>query len=122
MAYTSEALSLATLELFVHLPSSLLPRDLVAVEIRVPDDVTVEEWPPASLPRGWDAESPPAELQELGTAWIASGRSLLVRVPSVVIPHEWNVLINPAHPDVVKLGVLAPKPFSLDPRMAKRTV
>lgn len=115
MAYASEALSLAALELFVNLPSSLLPVDPVAIEVRVPDDVSIEEWGRSTLPKGRAG----ADTQTLGADWVASGRTLLLRVPSAVVPQEWNVLINPAHPDFPRLSVQPPHPFHFDPRMQK---
>lgn len=119
MAYTSEALSLAALELFVHLEVALLPEDLVAVEVLVPDGVVAEELPVERLPPGWGGPVPPPELHRLGREWVASRRSLLLRVPSVLVPREWNVLVNPAHPDVGRLTVVPPRPFRFDARMLK---
>lgn len=119
VAYASEALSLAALELYVHLSSPLLPADLVAVEVRVPDGLSLEEWPASRLPAGWDAQTPPVAMQALGADWVHAGRSLLLRVPSVIVPQEWNVLINPAHPEFGRLQVQPPVPFQFDPRMTK---
>lgn len=119
MAYASEALSLATLELLVHLPSPLLPRNLVAVEIHAPDDVSIEDWSLSALPSGWNAVDATDATQSLGAAWLASGRTLLARVPSVIVPREWNVLINPAHPELRTLKLLPPQRFTFDPRLEK---
>lgn len=119
MAYASETLSLATLELLVHLPSPLLPKDLVAVEIHAPDDVTLEEWPAASLPPDWSAIGAPDAARSVGVEWLRSGRTLLARVPSAVVPREWNVLINPVHPELGRLRILPSQPFGFDPRLAR---
>lgn len=119
MAYASETLSLATLELYVHLPSTLLPMDLVAVEIQVPDLLPLEEWTVESLPSDWDSQTFMDATQALGSAWVASTRTLLLRVPSVIVPREWNVLVNPSHPDFPKLRVQPPQRFTLDPRLAR---
>ena len=119
MAYASETLSLAALELFVHLSSNLLPTDLVAVEIDVPGAVAIEEWAASDLPGAWDAEEASPETQTMGAAWVASGRTLLARVPSAVLPLERNLLINPAHPDHARLAIRQVVPFRFDSRMRK---
>lgn len=118
--YASETASLAALEVFVHLPSSLLPVDLVLVEVRVPKGVAVEEWRERDLPTGWRSHPAPLATQSLGSDWVRSGRALLLYLPSAVLPQERIVLINPGHPDVRRLEVRPPVPFRFDPRMVKR--
>lgn len=113
-------MSLAALELFVHLPSDLLPVDLVAIEVHVPEALAIEEWPIAALPPGWDSVATPPAVQAMGASWLASGRTPLLRVPSAIVRQEWNVLINPAHPDARGLRLEPPAPFNFDPRMRKR--
>jgi RES domain-containing protein len=106
--------------LFVNLKPPDIPHDLVAVPAILPDDVASERWEVNSLPSGWrDAEPPPA-LRELGSDWIRSLRTAAVFVPSVVIPEEFNVLLNPAHPEFAKLQVGKPRKFQFDARMWKR--
>ena len=56
------------------------------------------------LPDDWDADNVDwsvgsAASQCIGDDWLARGTSLLLRVPSVVVPVGWNYLLNPAHPD-----------------------
>ena len=58
-------------------------------------------------------------MKDLGTAWVKSARTAVLRVPSVVIPRETNVLLNPAHPDFDRIRIGGPEPFSFDPRMWK---
>jgi RES domain-containing protein len=118
LVYTSASLSLAALEQLVHAdPADLLPSDLVAVEIRVPDRLRVEEVRVDSLPRDWARHPAPDTLASLGAAWVSSGRTALLRVPSAVVPTESNLLVNPAHPDAARLLVRSRSPFSFDPRL-----
>jgi RES domain-containing protein len=55
--------------------------------------------------------------RDLGSSWAASGRSLALRVPSVVVEGDWNLLLNPKHPDFNRIQLKIPKPFRYDQRM-----
>ncbi len=99
VVYASTSRALACLETVVHLAAGGLPFNRYLVEISIPGPV----WAAArretaeSLPVGWDAE--PASLTSVGVggAWIAGCESAVLVVPSVVVPEEFNVLINPGH-------------------------
>lgn len=68
-----------------------------------------------SLPTDWREYPSPPALQAIGDNWIDAGRSLVLKVPSVIIPSESNFLINPAHPDFASLRIDPPEPFVFDP-------
>ncbi len=119
MVYTSAHLSLAALELFVHLEPHHLRRALYAYSAEVRDE-DVEVLPRGRLPPNWDALEPPGATRDLGSNWVRRGRSLALVVPSVVVPQELNVLLNPAHPAFASLVILGPDAFWFDPRMAGR--
>lgn len=119
VVYTSENLSLAALEHFVHLDPDTSPTDLVIIGAELPPGLSVRTLAISDLPPGWRTYPAPEALQELGTAWARSGEAAALSVPSAVIPRERNLLLNPAHPDMATLRVLAPEPFSFDPRMWK---
>jgi RES domain-containing protein len=116
--YTSETRSLATVELVVHVSLSFAPTDLKMATIEVPDEPAPEEVDVAALPPNWRAFPAPPELADLGTSWARSGRSLLLRVPSAVVEHEHNILINPAHPDIARVVLAKVEDFRLDRRLA----
>jgi RES domain-containing protein len=117
IAYGSWTLSLAAMEYFVHLEPDLAPPDLVAVAADLPPHLPLETLKVEALPENWRSYPAPEPLQGLGTDWVRSARTAILQVPSAVIPHEMNVLINPAHPDFSKLQIRKPEPFSFDPRM-----
>lgn len=115
MVYTSSSLALAAIELFVHLEPSQAPGDLVAISATLPEGEPARTLTLSELPTDWrSGESGP---RDLGDEWIRSGASLALRVPSVPIPIEWNVLINPVHPRMGELIVDPPQPFVFDERM-----
>jgi len=117
--YTSETRSLATVELLVHVSLSYTPTDLKIAIIEIPDEPAPEEVDGAALPPNWRGFPAPPELAHLGTSWARSGRSLLLRVPSAVVEHEYNMLINPAHPDIARVVLAKVEDFRLDRRLAR---
>ncbi|MEX0717766.1 MAG: RES domain-containing protein [Planctomycetaceae bacterium] len=119
MAYASSSLALAALELFVNLTTDEFPADLVAVELLIPDDITMDAVSADELPTNWRDYPAPLALQELGTEWLRSARSLLLVVPSVLVPREMNLLINPGHPEFERCTVGTVDPFEYDFRMWK---
>jgi RES domain-containing protein len=105
---------LAALETFVHLTAADARLVFAAIEILVPDDVTITALRPDRLPANWRAEPPPDETKAVGTGWIRSGASLLLRMPSVIVPREKNYLLNPAHEDFHRLTIRGREPFGFD--------
>jgi RES domain-containing protein len=119
MVYTAGSVSLATLELLVHVGNtSVLPSFSIApVDF---DDSLVELLDPAARPHDWNQSPPPTLLQSIGDDWISRAFSVVLRVPSAVIQNENNYFINPAHTDFNKLVIGSRKPLKLDPRLSIR--
>ena len=118
VAYGSASLSLAALEFLVHAEMKLLSTiPLVSCEMSWPDDLRVEVVATGDLPLGWRNTPPLAALSALGDAWVREARSAILLLPSVVVPSENNVLINPNHPDARHLTFGTPEGFSYDPRL-----
>lgn len=118
--YSSESLSLAALEYLVHLPLVLTPPDLSYLCFDIPDDVKITKVGKTRLPAGWDAKPFQQGTVKIGTDWIRAGRTLLLRAPSIIVPNEFNFLINPAHPDFAGIKVGRSKPFVFDERILER--
>ena len=120
MVYTSTSLSLAAVEFFVHTEIGTEPTDLVSVSAELPVDESLlrqqGEELIAKLPEDWRRLDHPA-LCQIGADWVATGSSLAMMVPSVAIEGEWNLLINPGHPDAARIKLAEPKPFQFDARM-----
>jgi RES domain-containing protein len=117
VVYTSGSLSLAALELFVHVDTDLLPVDLVSVPAQIPARLARSVLDERELPARWRTCPPPEALQDLGSQWAERGETAVLSVPSVVITEERNYLLNPGHTDFAEIVVGAPRPFSFDPRM-----
>lgn len=118
-AYASGSLSLAALEYLgtlVDLEGA--PADLVSVRAEI-DERAVEVLDPATLP-GWDT-TPPDISVRYGDGRARERRSVVLRVPSVMIPSEWNYVVNPDHPDfeaAVRVGEV--RPFAFDERLLRQ--
>lgn len=118
MAYASDSLALAALELFVQIgPTREEPDDLVALQAEVAVDVESNLANAEGLLKDWRFDLESSRLT--GDAWVEQKQSLAVRVPSVVIEVEWNVLINPEHPSFTALKIVQKMPFRFDKRMFK---
>jgi RES domain-containing protein len=123
LVYTSETQALTCLETLVHLNAGGLPLNRYLVSVTIPADV----WAAArtatagSLPVGWDADPAGRASILFGTVWIKSLASALLRVPSVIVPDEHNVLINPLHPDSKAITAVKMRKWLYDPRLTKPT-
>ncbi len=117
VVYVSSTLSLAALDLFVHLDTrSRTALRLVAIPVEIPEQLVSG---PPELPPTWRAQPPPADTKSLGSAWLRSGASCVLRVPSALIPIEYNFVLDPSHPDFNDIEIGDHEAFSFDPRMWK---
>ena len=108
MLYTAQHLSLACLEVLVHLDKTQLPRGYAwskAGLSQTPAVLSVTTLSEISL------------CQRAGKVWIETADELAIKAPSVIIPEEFNVLVNPTHPNYNALTWTEPRPFSFDPRL-----
>jgi RES domain-containing protein len=115
--YTATSQALATLEIAVNLKNpSIIPAYRI-LEVDVPDDLVVE-IEASILPGGWDRkDGEPLLARSIGDRWLATQVSAGLRVPSSIIPHEYNVLLNPSHPEFSQVTYSAPLDFPFDPRI-----
>jgi len=120
VVYASENRSLATLEFLVHVPLSLLPNHLSIACLDIPSDIVVEQISIADLPKNWRDYPAPSELADAGSEWAIAMRSLLLRVPSVVVPDEFNILINPRHPDMNRVVISSVERYMFDRRVLRK--
>jgi RES domain-containing protein len=117
VVYTSATLSLALTETLVHIPAGVLPA-YTAIPIEF-DETLVTILEPKDVPTDWNINPPPASTQAFGDAWVSAARSAVLRVPSVVVPVEFNYVLNPNHPDLARAQIGAPMAFPFDQRLIR---
>jgi RES domain-containing protein len=118
MVYASATVSLAILEVLIHLDTDALlaAYSLCRVEF---DESFMTRIDPGVLPENWREYPAPRDLQMMGDRWIEAQSSVVLEVPSVISPNESNFLLNADHPHFVKIVIGAPQPFSFDRRIRR---
>lgn len=117
VVYLAQHLSLAALEVIVHAATYRDLGEFSAFRAKLDDSYVadLEE----DLPANWSRVEPTRETQEIGGRWATSRSSLLLRVPSVVVPDESNYLLNVEHPRFAEVRIEGPLPFRFDPRLER---
>ncbi len=118
--FTSATLSLAALERFVNTDPDLDVADLVALAVDIDPSISIHTIDADDLPRDWRTYPAPPGLTRIGEEWLTARAAVILSVPSVVIPHERNFVLNPSHAALDSLTIHRPEPFSFDPRMWKK--
>jgi RES domain-containing protein len=103
--YASESRALALLEFTVNMDIDEIPRALSFTTLEVPDNsiLTVKE---AQLPGDWKKTPAPFSTRDFGTGLLEAAKSLVIKIPSIVVPEEWNYLINHVHPDIKQCKIV----------------
>ncbi len=115
MLYTAEHMSLAALEMLVHLFYTEIPVTFYLVSIYIPDNSSVTELKINKLKTGWQNDEGYSAF--IGDEFIKSRETLYMKVPSAVVPEENNYLINPLHPDFKKVQITSTRQFAFDKRL-----
>lgn len=113
MLYASSRRSLAMLEILVHWQQPDPPPNYVVVVLFVPDDLVSQNV--IHLPYDWRMDQ--QWSKNAGDQWLQENHTLLLRVPSVVVPTEYNYLINPLHVDAEAIKIINIEPFGFDKRL-----
>lgn len=118
--YTASSPSLALLEVLVHIdPRRFQQQTLLQLEIDA-DAERVTHAQLVQLLRDAPTNDPEAGTRDYGTTWLAEKRTLALIVPSLVMPFENNVILNPQHPDAANIRITASERITLDERLLKR--
>ena len=117
MVYCSESPAVALLETLVHFEIELrdIPARYRLLRIQAPDAARLEQVPIDELPKDWP-ENPDA-TPAIGDRWLQNRSTALLRVPSVLVPETFNVLLNPAHRDAMRIVVVQVSEHVIDPRL-----
>ncbi len=114
LIYTSSTLSLAALETLVTMEIENFGTIFVSIGAEIHDSFMIKKLEENMLPHNWRDIPPPQILATIGDKWLSSKSTAILRVPSAIIPQEYNYLINPLHPDFEKISIYPPQPFILD--------
>ncbi|MEY0431245.1 RES family NAD+ phosphorylase [Providencia rettgeri] len=116
--YTSTSISLATLEVLVHINQDILLSQFSLLSIDI-NDKYVMKLSLDHLPTDWQQDPAPTSTMDIGTIWLNNQDSLALLIPSCIVPYEYNAIINPLHPQFQKaLHTVKSLDFSVDPRLA----
>ena len=116
--YASETRALAMLEVLAGLGETAKLDSYVLIGATLHESL-VTALDARSLPENWRIYPPPAAARALGDRWLADARSPALRVPSALVPHEWNYVLNPRHPDFARIHIGTPEAVPLDPRLVR---
>jgi RES domain-containing protein len=119
IVYAASSLSLAALEYLVHVDVADVPADLIAMEIALPASAIVDVVTVGQLPSDWRDTAATPGCQAIGDSWLARAVSLALALPSVLVPHEQNVLLNPAHHGMAATRIVSVERFAYDPRLLR---
>lgn len=122
MVYAADAPATALLETLVHADrAALLTADYVVFEIELEPERHLLRLSEDLWPQDWQAWPWPAATQRIGTFWYEEHRSVVLEVPSAVLPAQRNYLISPSHSAFDELTISPPRAFPIDPRLVVRT-
>ena len=118
IVYTSSSISLAILEVLVHMPTYDILEEYVYIPVEFDQKLSLT-LNPDELPDNWKKDPSPQANKQIGDTWVESQKSIILEVPSAIVPTEKNFLINPAHADFSKLKIGEAGKFDFDPRLLK---
>ena len=119
VVYCADSISLAAMETLIHLGANGLPLNRYLVSVEIPEAIWRRRLilPLQTAPVGWDALPTGKASLDYGDAWLTSLASALLVVPSIVVPEESNILINPQHPEASRLAATKRRKWRYDERL-----
>jgi RES domain-containing protein len=117
VVYLAETAAGALLEVCVHTAANDVPPSYTLLEVTVPPSIAVKTLKANSLPQNWSEDL--EATRAVGSEWLRSMRSALLRVPSVLVPATFNVLLNPAHIDSKNLTITSILEYPFDLRLKR---
>ncbi|MEP7145314.1 MAG: RES family NAD+ phosphorylase [Ferruginibacter sp.] len=114
--YCAESRALSVLEYTVNVNIAVIPRALSITTFEIPD-TEILEFAESSLPGNWKESPAPSSTKDFGTTLLKAAEYPVIKIPSCVIPDEFNFLLNPLHPGNKKFNILEVKDFIYDVRI-----
>lgn len=117
LIYTPSNRALALAEVAVHVSIATLPDDFVMVTIEIPDDISLGKLDSGDLPFDWNNFPYSARTQRLGDTFVTRNEQCVLSVPSAVVKGEYNILINPRHPEFGRIRISHIEDFAIGRRL-----
>jgi RES domain-containing protein len=117
VVYLAETPAGALLEACVHTAANDVPPSYTLLQVSFPATIKIDAVDPKSLPRDWTENM--EVTRALGSEWLRSARSALLRTPSAIVPATYNVLLNPVHPDAKQVRVTRFVKYPFDVRIKR---
>lgn len=119
LIYTAANRSLAMAEVAVHFTLATLPSDYMMITIFIPDDISMQKLDISDLPTNWNMFPHTSTTQTIGDHFVADRKFCILKIPSAVTKGDYNLLINPNHPDFKHIKIIATEKFPFDKRIFK---
>lgn len=119
LVYTALNRSLAMAEVAVHLTLATLPDDYMMSTIFIPGDISLKKINVKDLPPNWNAFPHPTTTQIIGDRFVTANKHCILQIPSAVTAGDFNLLINPRHPEFKKIKIVKTEKFPFDKRIFK---
>lgn len=116
IVYTSASRALAMAEVAVHLDFTKVPSDFTILEIDIPDSASQMTFPQFKLPENWFNIPPTKATKTIGDEFCRVNEFLILKVPSAVVFGDFNLLLNPHHPEFELCKVIGSQKFPFDRR------
>ena len=117
MIYTASNRSLAMAEVAVHLSLATLPDDYMMITLHIPDDISMTRLNTDDLPTDWNKFPHPSTTQNIGDNFISENLYCVLQIPSSVTEGDYNLLINPYHPEFKRIKIIDIRKFVFDQRL-----
>lgn len=122
VVYTTDSTALATLETLVHFPLNLTPKNRAIATIELPDELPTTTIDLVDLSDNWATYPAPNQLAQIGNDWVLKQETVALCVPSSITPNSEgrNYILNPVHPDFVRVRIIRIDKYKYDNRLFER--
>jgi RES domain-containing protein len=120
LIYLAANRSLAMAEVSVHFTLATLPADYLMMTIYIPDDMAFDKINIKDLPIDWNSFPHPSSTQSIGDRFVTDNKFCVLNVPSSVTPGDYNLLVNPNHPEFYRIKIIDQVRFPFDERIFKK--
>ena len=100
---------------------TISPGNIYITKISILDNIQIKVIDEKILPNNWATYQAPQALAELGSKWIKENKYLALKVPSVIVKGEWNILLNPNHLSIAKIKITETEEYNFDDRLIRKT-